>query len=135
MLTYLLHSTNASFNTCRMLMLSHRKAQVQPDPNCTKPDAVSCCTIFKIKRFDITLHYNCFHFKMKKMVITSIILWLLCSTPKWQHCLKEVNESNKKNALKGLFSFQKGAWFNTIIMFTQCYYCFSICKLNNIVLQ
>ena len=60
----LLPPANISFNTYRMLIVSHSKAQFLLNAKCAKRDSVFYRTVLNIKGFDITVKH--FHFKIQK---------------------------------------------------------------------
>ena len=68
----LLPPANTSFNTHKMLMLSHSKAHFLLKKKCAKRDSVFYRTVLNIKKFDIAL--KLFHFKIRKNGIEELSL-------------------------------------------------------------
>lgn len=67
---------NTSFNTDGK---SYSKAQFLLDAKCAKCDSVSYCKILNTKVFDVALilHQSDSTFKIMKMIIVSILFWLM----------------------------------------------------------
>ena len=57
----LLSPVNTSFNTHKVIMLSHSKAQFLLKVKCAKSDSVFYCIVLNIERFDTALE----HFQLK----------------------------------------------------------------------